>query len=282
MKQYRKTFLAVLIFLGLQFLASMLGAALQGLGMNATTALSLSLIISGIATVILLAYLGIVRLKVLRPTHMKWRLSPLAVAGAFMGIFAMNLISELLPLPDLMKIDVTAMAYNPLGIISITLIAPIVEEMVFREGIISSLLRHDFHRWQAILVSALAFSIVHLNPAQMPFAFIMGIILGIIFAKTGNIVTTAFIHIVNNTLAIIQLRVFVDKGNEVSFTETLGGPLITAFFILVSSLICVLCLHDFWKKYHRGHRLRRRSSDSGGDSSSNPFNNYNKYGLFHK
>ena len=165
----------------------------------------------------------------------------------------MNLLGEQLELPDMMKEEFNEMAQSLWGIIAIVLVGPIVEELVFREAIIASLLRHRIHRKHAILISALAFGIIHINPAQMVFAFAMGIILGAIYAKTGNIVITSLIHIVNNSLAIIEMKLLGERIDEIDYSSILGGTIVTWGYIFVSIILCIIFLSQFWQKYHRQH-----------------------------
>lgn len=308
MKKLFKPLLAVALFMVMQLVAGLLAAAGTMLHLGQATAMSIALILCGGATVIILLNLGIVRERAFQLLRMRWALLPLAVVGAFAGIFTMNTVCEALYLPDYTRDEVLKMAYNPLGIIVITLVAPFVEEVVFREGIISPMLRHHFHRWQAILVSALAFSIVHLNPVQIPFAFVMGIIFAIIFMKTGNIFTSLAIHIANNALAILQIRLFGESTSKLKIA--VDGDFQTYLVIAIGAAICIVCLSLFWNMYHRGERIqnpatarklaeleaRHRHRQHHPHRSfyqkfseglydllhPNPYNDYNKYGRYHR
>ena len=169
------------------------------------------------------------------------------------GLIAMTLLSEQLHLPDLMEIEFLQLGRNTWGIIAIAIVGPIVEELVFREAVIGALLRHRVHRWQAILISAAIFGIVHFNPAQIPFAFVMGIILGIIYVKMGNIVMTSFLHIVNNSLAVTEMNLLGDKADSFNYTQALGGTIAIWMYIILSSVLCYVFITQFWNKYHRKH-----------------------------
>ena len=83
------------------------------------------------------------------------------------------------------------------GYFIVALLAPVVEEMVFRGAVLRVLLRNDNNstpaspsstsKIVAVIVSALFFAFAHLNPAQMPHAFIIGILLGWLYLRTGSI-----------------------------------------------------------------------------------------------
>lgn len=252
-KRFWKPLTAILIFIISQITAGLLMGLIHLLGISLTTAMACSIIVSGTIAIAVCYVLHIIRPKTFSINNIKWRHIPLALAAALMGIFSMGLLMEQIGLPDLMKGEMRAMAYNIWGIIAIALIGPITEELIFREAIIGSLLRHRVHRWQAILISATLFGLIHINPAQVPFAIAMGVILGIIYTKMGNIVLTSIIHIFNNTLAVIEIRLLGEHFDEFSYCEVLGGKLMTWGYLVTSAMLCIIFLSQFWEKYHRSH-----------------------------
>ena len=84
------------------------------------------------------------------------------------------------------------------GLALAVLIAPIVEEVVFRGVILRGLLG----RWPAaaaIATSALLFAFMHLNPAQFPVAFGLGLALAWIYTRTRSLGLCIFGHAANNS-----------------------------------------------------------------------------------
>ncbi len=73
------------------------------------------------------------------------------------------------------------------------------EEFVFR-GILLGQLRR-FGDGMAIVVSALLFGLFHSNMEQIPFAFLVGLVLGYILVRTNQIWLTIAIHFFNNAFA---------------------------------------------------------------------------------
>ena len=69
----------------------------------------------------------------------------------------------------------------------------------------------------AIVVSALAFGLMHGNMAQTPMAFLIGLVLGYVAAKSGNIRQTILIHMANNLLASLPqiLKYFLPEWYDV-------------------------------------------------------------------
>ena len=80
--------------------------------------------------------------------------------------------------------------------------APIFEEWLCRGMVLRGLLTKMKPGW-AIVVSALFFALIHLNPWQALNAFIIGVIMGYIYYKTGSLWLTMLVHFVNNGTAVV-------------------------------------------------------------------------------
>ncbi|WP_166970877.1 CPBP family intramembrane glutamic endopeptidase [Brevibacterium atlanticum] len=79
-------------------------------------------------------------------------------------------------------------------------LTPIGEEFFFRGVLTSGLLR--FGPWVGVLVSAAIFALAHgINPV-LPVAFIVGIVNGILFHKTGSVWSGVIVHAFNNATAL--------------------------------------------------------------------------------
>lgn len=258
MKVFLKPIIAVLVFILMELLVGgiigMIGNLLFHPGEGGKAAIiALSIIISGVLTVFILNKMNMIKWRVANPKTISWRKAPLAIVGALMGIIAANLLNEKLDLPNLIEAEMGALCHTFWGVLAITIIGPIVEELVFREGIIGYLIRRGQHRWVAIIFSSLMFGIIHLNPAQVPFAFIMGIVLGVVYVKSHSIVLTSIIHILNNTIAVVEIIILGERANDLSYAELLGGSGIAWVYIIICTGLCVLFLLEFWKQYHRKH-----------------------------
>ena len=97
----------------------------------------------------------------------------------------------------------------PGGYMVVALLPPLVEEMVFRGCILKSLLQWKPQKqWLMIALSALIFALVHLNPAQMPHTFLIGLLLGWMYVRTGSIVPGVVYHWANNTAAYVLFHVY--------------------------------------------------------------------------
>ncbi|MFP4547002.1 MAG: CPBP family intramembrane glutamic endopeptidase [Fidelibacterota bacterium] len=86
---------------------------------------------------------------------------------------------------------------------SIALIGPMAEEMVFRGFLQQSLEENMKDVTQAVIYTALAFTLVHFNIYWALNIFIIGFFLSFIGWKTNSIWPTFTIHLINNSLALV-------------------------------------------------------------------------------
>ncbi len=206
-------------------------------------------LIAGVLCCMLLMSCGIVRGK---HSWTKWQSSGRWVVVASVAtmacIVAGDLLTEMLDVSnDALDKRILAIATHPLGMVVIAIIAPVVEELAFREG-----LQRWLHRivepWTAILLSGVVFGIIHMNMEQGIFATLMGVVFSMLYYKTGSILLTSIIHILNNGLAVALMLVLGEKAAEFSYSEWLGGTLPTTITIAVCGVIGVLGLKAFWQK----------------------------------
>jgi len=119
-----------------------------------------------------------------------------------------NIIFYFLPMPEWFKgLFGTLMIEQPLiiSIIYIGLIAALFEELFFR-GLILDGLYKNYSKNKAIIVSAILFGIIHLNPWQFVSAFIMGLIMAWILIESKSIWLCVYFHLFNNLLYTITER----------------------------------------------------------------------------
>ena len=88
------------------------------------------------------------------------------------------------------------------GILAVAIIAPIVEETIFRGMILKGFLKH-YSVTKSVILSALLFGLIHMNPWQFVTAFAAGIVLGWWYVKTDSIIATIFGHALNNGMIYI-------------------------------------------------------------------------------
>jgi len=119
-----------------------------------------------------------------------------------------NLLNYILPMPEIFSdLFETLMARQALilAIIVIGIIPALTEELFFR-GLILDGLKNNYSGRKAIIISALLFGIIHLNPWQFLGGFIIGLISAWICIKTNSILLSIYIHFFNNALYTITVK----------------------------------------------------------------------------
>lgn len=129
---------------------------------------------------------------------------------------------------------------NPLGIIAVVIMAPIVEELLFRGAIQGHLLRKWKHPAGAIVLSSLIFGVVHGNWVQAPFAFVTGLALGWMYYRTGSLLPGILMHFVNNSAAVASFLLAGDPNATMVSTYGQTGAALMAAGGMVLTIICVL------------------------------------------
>lgn len=90
------------------------------------------------------------------------------------------------------------------GAFVIVILQPLAEEIVFRGAILRTLLRwKPEHRWLMITLSALLFALAHMNPMQFIHPFLIGLLLGWMYERTGSIIPGVAYHWINNAAAVV-------------------------------------------------------------------------------
>jgi len=87
-----------------------------------------------------------------------------------------------------------------LSVISVAVAPALLEELLFRGAIMGNLLK--FGKGFAIFTSAFLFALVHGNLVQIPFAFLVGLVLGVMVLETNSIWTGVAIHFTNNFISV--------------------------------------------------------------------------------
>ena len=183
-------------------------------------------------------------------TTVRWRPALLAAAAAILGAMSISILTGGMELPEAMVQISLAMSHNFWGLITIVLVGPISEELLFREAIAGEMLRRGAAPWLAIGVSALAFSAAHLNLAQGSYAFPLGILLGIIYYKTGGIVLTSLLHILNNGIVAVQLYADGTEAIETSPAEWFGSATLAQTFMVLFGALSIALMTLFWNRYN--------------------------------
>lgn len=154
---------------------------------------------------------------------------------------------------------------NPLEIIlcivSTAIVPAFAEEFAFR-GIFMGTLR-KFGDTFAIIISAIVFGAMHRNISQIPFAFLLGLVLAYVDCKTNSIIPSIIIHFLNNcyavTLNILQsMKIFNDR------------VFMIIYFVLIAAFSILGLLSFFYliKKDKNYFRITEKNIQHSGSDST--------------
>lgn len=140
------------------------------------------------------------------------------------------------------------MKYKIGGFLAVCIVAPIVEEIIFRGILLRGLLNHGMTPVWAILLSSIIFGAVHLNPWQFVGAGFLGAIFAFVYYKTKSLWLCIFLHALNNGISFFTMIRYGSMEEQVSPTENayiyIFGGIILA--ILIVYYINKLTLNDKW------------------------------------
>ena len=166
----------------------------------------------------------------------------------FSAMFALNIFVQWFELEDLLQDQFKGLTHNPLGIITISLLAPLLEEVLFR-GAIQGYLMRRHNPWTAIVCAALAFGILHWNPVQTLYATLLGVVFGWIYYRTGSLLSVIVGPVLNNSLATVVMLLFgsdepsvLPAGVSSPAAETIS-EIVTFLFFAFLSLYFAVRLH---------------------------------------
>ncbi len=152
-------------------------------------------------------------------------------------------LQEQMPdLPNIVETEFDIIMKDRLGYFVIGLLAPLSEEIVFRGAVLRSLLRWKKNPWVGIVISAVLFALIHMNPAQMPHAFLIGLLLGWMYYRTDSIVPGVVYHWINNTVAYVLYNFYPDPNMKL--IDLFGSQTTVLLALLFSFCIFLPALYQ--------------------------------------
>lgn len=181
---------------------------------------------------------------------------PITYAGNIIGIVLSALLSG--GQASNRILDMTGGSDWVVNIVAAVLLAPIVEEWLFRKQLIGRLRR--FGELPAILVSALFFALFHLNLFQFFYAFGLGVLFGYVYMRTSKLRYTVGLHMLinanggivapwfmNRLMGAIDANLTPDTLTGAQMGALIGG-LTYSFVLLAATLAGLVLLIVRWKR----------------------------------
>ena len=237
------------LFLGMQVLVllpSMIGAAIQAAqnggdedeiyaAMLNADVMILTLISGLLTLAVVLAFYLIRRKKLsealwLRPVPASALFTGASLAPAlyFMVVIVLSVLPEAWT-ESYTEASADISTGTVVGVISVAIVAPVVEEFIFR-GLIMTRLSRVMSGWLAVLLSAAVFGLCHGELVWFCYAFVLGAFFGFIDLRSGSILPSILGHIMFN--AIGQIMSFVPETEEGTGMVIALGVLFAAAILL--------------------------------------------------
>ena len=175
---------------------------------------------------------------------------------SYVGSFVNELFSSLLGIPATNDLEATTTA-APLwaNLVFLVLLAPVFEEIFLRKLVIDRLL--PYGELAAVLLSGVAFGLVHGNFNQLFYAVASGILFGLLYVKTGSLKLNIALHACLNFFGGVY-------GAEIQKLESQAlqiGPLSSATLasilnavyvaiLVAAALVCAFLLLRFKRWRH--------------------------------
>lgn len=171
--------------------------------------------------------------------------------------------------PEFGQINLSTTSSVVMIVIASVFLAPVCEEIIYR-GTLFNGLKRERSALNAVLLSSLAFMLMHMSHAQVVFQFSLGVVSAFVMLKSGRLLPSIIMHATANSLAlVIELTpLAISLEHCVAW---LTANVAAAFFITVGLLaVCGAALF-FLVKY--GFDLpeilkRKRNGDVATDTES--------------
>ena len=252
----KKAISYLLIFIGIQLVGGAVINTLWALvtkSPDRTAALIITL--TAVVSVITMLVFLLTRWTAVSPTWLRtrpWNVLIWSVVAALGALIPSAWMQEMMPeLPNWAENEFDMLLGNRWGYLCIGLLAPLSEEIVMRGAILKELLKSPkLSPWGAIAVSALFFALIHMNPVQMPHAFLIGLLLGWMYWRTGSILPGVAYHWANNSVAYVLYNIY--PSSDIKLIDIFKGSethvLMAVAFSLLILLPAIYQLHLWMKR----------------------------------
>ena len=185
---------------------------------------------------------------------------PLMYAGSFIG----NLFSMLFSGGAAENaLNDFALDNHPLKILVMVVLAPVLEEYIFRKQLIDRTVH--LNERSAIFFSAATFALFHMNLFQFFYAFAIGLVLAYVYVRTGRLRYSILMHAVINFMGsvvapLVLSVVDLDAINAMSANPEMlmelystmlpGLAVLLAYELLIGVLFIagIVCIVTHWRK----------------------------------
>lgn len=137
------------------------------------------------------------------------------------------------------------------SVLSILVFAPIVNEIIFR-GIILKGLNNRYYSITALMFSSILFALIKFNVYEAVPAFILGLIIGSVYAKTDSLGLSILLHMFSNLVILIYLYVL-----ELEISVYINGDFHSFWLNGFAVLNIIIGIIVYNKKLNSHHKISK-------------------------
>ena len=211
--------------------------------------MALGLFLSSLAMLFFIHKMGLFRLRLSLFRSIAFKPLLQSTALVFTSMLALNILVQWLPLENVLENQFEGLTHTFLGALTISLLAPVLEEVMFRGAIQGYLTRKLGNPWLAMAMAALVFGVYHMNPVQVVYASMFGFILGWMYYRTGSLMSVIVGHVLNNSIATLTMLMFGTATESEMMEDILPQEAVIASQVMMfivfaaASVLLVIKLH---------------------------------------
>lgn len=172
----------------------------------------------------------------------------MAVLANYITNVIMSVLVEIgIPYPQFEKTQSGTSVSLLLNLLSTAILPALLEEMVMRGYVLGALRRYGDKL--AVVLTAVLFGLIHGNVLQLPFAFMLGLVLGWLVVQTDSIWPAVLLHFGNNAMSVLLDYAEIVIGDSTAAT-------VLTFFVFCA-LGTVVLSAAFLSNRHRKEDLLR-------------------------
>lgn len=122
-----------------------------------------------------------------------------------------------------------------LYLVQVLIITPVLEEVLYRKLLLTQLLKR-FNPLIAIVISSVAYSLMHIDPSRFLLLVSIGMAFGMVYYYTKSIELSILLHSLYNVVTAFSERVVINYDSNTLFQEGLPMLISGVFIVIVFNM----------------------------------------------
>ncbi len=140
-----------------------------------------------------------------------------------------------------------------LSIIVMALGPAIFEETFFRGALQNILHKWSGRKWMPLIITSLVFSAIHFSYYGFIPRMALGIILGLLYLRSGSLWMSILAHFINNAFVVTVIFYLTSQGRSIEDAMEETDPL----WVGAIALVAIVCLFMYYKKFSEDVKKRK-------------------------